>query len=55
MSEEVYRLTEAACMQEALKDFGINVSTTMAGAIEKVFMDYMVKAGWATRSDEVSE
>lgn len=54
MSEEIYRLTEAACMQEALKDFGINVSTTMAGAIEKVFMDYMVKAGYIERNDEVN-
>lgn len=55
MSEKVYRLTEAACMQEALKDFGIDVSTTMAGAIEKVFMDYMAKAGYIARSDEVTE
>lgn len=29
MSEERYRLTEAACMQEALSDFNIEVSTTM--------------------------
>lgn len=50
MSEETYRLTEAACMQEALKDFGIEVSTTMAGAIEGVFMDYMMKAGYIEAS-----
>lgn len=55
MSEKVYRLTEAACMQEALKDFGIDVSMTMAAAIEKVFMDYMVKSGYIARNDEVSE
>lgn len=46
MSEEKYRLTEAACMQSALSDFGIEVSVKMAGAIEKVFLDYMVKAGY---------
>lgn len=51
MSEEKYRLTEAACMQLALDDFGIEVSTKMAGAIEKVFMDYMMNAGHIEKED----
>lgn len=53
--EGLFKLSEASCMQFALKEFGIDVSTTMAGAIEQVFMDYMVKAEHITRSDEVRE
>lgn len=54
MGEEGYRLTEAACMQLALSDFNIEVSTKMAGAIEKVFMEYMMNAGHIEK-EEFSE
>lgn len=43
--EEYFVLTEQACMQFALQDFGINVSTVMADAIKQRFMELMIGAG----------
>lgn len=43
--EEYFVLTEQACMQLALQDFGINVSIRMADAIKQTFMDLMIGAG----------
>lgn len=53
--EGLFRLSEASCMQFALKEFGIDVSTTMAGAIEQVFMDYMIKADHVKKLDDTIE
>lgn len=51
MPEEKYRLTEQACMQAVLADFGIDVSLPMAKAIMEEFMELMVKQGHIARSD----
>lgn len=52
MEEERYVLTEAACMKEALADFGVNVSMPMAKGIEDRFMELMVAAGHAVWSEK---
>lgn len=43
--ETYFVLTEQACMQLALKDFGIDVSLKMAESIEADFMELMIRAG----------
>lgn len=43
--QQVFRLTEQACMAMALEDFGIDVSLAAAKAIKDRFVELMVKAG----------
>lgn len=49
--EESYRLTQEACMQLALKDFNIKVSSTMADAIMNEFFRLMVLHGYLKKED----
>lgn len=51
--EEYYVITEQGCMQLALEEFGINVSTVMADAIKQRFMKLMINAGHIGVNEDV--
>ena len=51
----VYRLTEEACMQEALKAFDIKASIPKARGIKDEFMRLMCLAGYIKENADAEE